>query len=1163
MSLQLILGNSGVGKTYFTYQTVIEKAIKNPNENYIIIVPEQFTMQTQKDIVKLHPRGGIMNIDVLSFDRLAFRIFGEIGEPDELLIDDESKNLILRKIARKFDGELKVLGSNMKKLGYISEVKSVISEFSQYGIGQNELDEFISYLPKKSLLSYKLQDIKKIYEGFDDFTQGKFITGEQQLENLANQIDKSDILKNTSIIFDGFTGFTPVQYKLIKELLITCRQVTFNVTIDKKQFNEKYKDKYELFAMSKEMITSLKKIAYDNYIDVDEEIQLDNSSQGRHALNKELRFLEENLFRYKGERYNSEVENIELVCKKNVLEESKWVASTIRKMVREDNYRYRDFAIIVSEPESYTGHIQRACENLNIPIFADNKRSVLMNSFIEYVRSLLEMRENNYTYDATFRFLKAGLGFKVGYVDIEGNEKEGRLGYGNLNANAVDTLENYVLKNGIKGYKSWNKSWLDNKNEEPTSQEIYFENNRKKFMDSIDSFHNTLSKKSKTVCDISTALFEFLDTNNLQKKVEARAQYFADNKEYALEKEYAQIYLAVMELLNKLTTVLQEDGKSMRVSTREFIDLFDAGLEEIRIGVIPPSVDTVIAGDLQRTRVGDVKVLFLVGANDTALPGKSGSTGILSEMEREKFEENGFRLKPSPKEQMYLHKFYMYLNLTKPRDKIFVTYPAFVNNGKPTRPSYIISDLQYLYPKLKVSNISLDINNSEMTQLNGIEYLSLGYKNSEMRKNPYWLELSNWYEQQDEWVETLNLLKSAHLYAGVEDTLDGELAQSLYGHELINSVSRLEKYASCPFKYFVESGLKLREREIRECKSNDLGNVIHSALELYGKSLKEKNLKWNDLDIEEQIQLADKMLEETVSNYNDKIYEKSQRDSYVIERMKRLMRRSVTSLTTQLEGGDFIPSAYELKFGVSKELEDYSTTISLDNDKEMYLRGTIDRVDVYKDGNSDKVKVRVVDYKTGKAKLDLGMMEEGLQLQLLVYLDAAIKINKTVDNDVLAAGMFYYGVDDPIINGADIGKNKLEDKIQSALKLDGLVEENSWRNMERDANINSKLVPISVKKDGSLSDKVVTAKQGELEELCGIAMSKIQEFGNQILDGNIQISPAKMEKIDSCAYCNYKNICGFDNEIGDYKYREIQSISNKEYMTKLRDKKNEQGKEDN
>ena len=219
MSLQFIFGNSGSGKSHYLYQHIVEESVKHPEKNYLVLVPEQFTMQTQKDLCQAHPRGGIMNVDVLSFGRLAHRVFEELGQDDRPVLDDEGKNLVLRRIAGNYEEELTVLKGNLKKQGYISEVKSVVSEFTQYGVDFERLDEFMETLNPDSYLSYKLKDIRRVYEGFEDYLKERYITKEEMLDVLSSVVPDSRILKGSVVAMDGFTGFTPVQNRLLGELL--------------------------------------------------------------------------------------------------------------------------------------------------------------------------------------------------------------------------------------------------------------------------------------------------------------------------------------------------------------------------------------------------------------------------------------------------------------------------------------------------------------------------------------------------------------------------------------------------------------------------------------------------------------------------------------------------------------------------------------------------------------------------------------------------------------------------------------------------------------------------------------------------------------------------------------------------------------------------------
>ena len=306
MSLQFIFGNSGSGKSYYLYQHIVEESVKHPEKNYLVLVPEQFTMQTQKDLCMAHPRGGIMNIDVLSFGRLAHRVFEELGQDDRPVLDDEGKNLVLRRIAGNYEEELTVLKGNLKKQGYISEVKSVISEFTQYGVDFDRLDEFMETLNPDSYLYYKLKDIRRVYEGFEDYLKEKYITKEEMLDVLSSVVPQSRILRGSVVAMDGFTGFTPVQNRLLRELLLVCEQVILTVEMDEREDPFTYRHPYQLFALSKQTVTSLAEIAREERIEIREPVCLYRKPLWRFRENPAMAFLESNLFRYSARTFGGE-----------------------------------------------------------------------------------------------------------------------------------------------------------------------------------------------------------------------------------------------------------------------------------------------------------------------------------------------------------------------------------------------------------------------------------------------------------------------------------------------------------------------------------------------------------------------------------------------------------------------------------------------------------------------------------------------------------------------------------------------------------------------------------------------------------------------------------------------------------------------------------------
>ena len=393
MSLQFIFGNSGNGKSYYLYHYIVEEAVRHPEKNYLVLVPEQFTMQTQKDLCMAHPRGGIMNVDVLSFGRLAHRVFEELGEDNRTVLDDEGKNLVLRRIAGECEEELTVLKGNLKKQGYISEVKSVISEFTQYGVDFDRLDEFMDTLNPESYLYYKLKDIRKVYEKFEDYLSEKYITKEEMLDVLSDAVPFSGILKGSVVALDGFTGFTPVQNRLMGELLKVCEKVMITVEMDEREDPFVCRHPYQMFAMSKQMTVSLMKTAQEAGAETEDPVYLYGKPVRRFRNNPGMAFLESELFRYSGKTFADEQDAVTLHEAGNPRGEARYVAESIRRLVREKGLRYREIAVIAADMDVYANALEKACSLYDIPVFMDHKKSILLNAFVEYQIGRASCRE--------------------------------------------------------------------------------------------------------------------------------------------------------------------------------------------------------------------------------------------------------------------------------------------------------------------------------------------------------------------------------------------------------------------------------------------------------------------------------------------------------------------------------------------------------------------------------------------------------------------------------------------------------------------------------------------------------------------------------------------------------------------------------------------------
>lgn len=1105
MSLQFIFGNSGAGKSYYLYKTIIEESMKHPDKNYLILVPEQFTMQTQKDLCMMHPRRGIMNIDVLSFARLAHRVFEETGQNVKRLLDDEGKNLILRRIAGDYEGELKILGSNLKKQGYISEVKSVISEFTQYGIGFDRLDEFMETLEPQSYLHYKLQDIRKVYEGFEHYLENKYITKEELLDVLSDVVPQSNLLRTSVMALDGFTGFTPVQDRLLGELMKVSQKVIVTAVMDKREDPYVYKHPYQLFGLSKQMVTGLVKIAGDGGVEMEEAVCLYHKPVYRFKNNEVLDFLESELFRYSKKQYEEEQDVLTIHVARSPRQEAEFVASKIRWLVREKGLMFRDIAVIASDLKTYAVSLEKAFDSYEIAMFMDHKKSILLNAFVEYLRSLLAMAEQSFSYESVFRFLRTGM---AGFVQSE-----------------VDILENYVLALGIKGYKNWDKIWVRRTQE--MDQEALENVNllRQRFVEHLEELVHVMKKRNKTVKEITVAVYEYLAGQQAQESLGNLEMKFQKEGNLALAKEYAQIYRIVIELFDKFVELLGEE----RMSLKEYCELLDAGLEEAKVGVIPPSLDQVVIGDVERTRLKDIKALFFVGANDSLLPGSLGQGGILSERDRERFAGEKINLSPGSKEKTYIQKFYLYMNLTKPTQYLALSFSKVSAEGKTLRPAYLVQDMRRLYPLLVITDEEAKgLTERELTPGKAVDYLAQGLRERHRGLDEEWKELYSWHVKEG--GDIRRVLDGA-FYRKPEEQLTKQMAELMYGDASRFSVTRLECFASCAYAHFLTYGLRLSERKLYQFEALDMGNIAHQSMERFSKKAAAQDILWPCMEKDVRDKFIEESVEESIADYGNTVLYSTARNEYLITRIKKLIYRSVWALTEQMKMGDFVPQGYEMKFA----------------------SGKIDRIDTCQDEN--QVYVKVTDYKTGSKSFDITAFYHGLQLQLPVYLNAAMDIEKEKypGKEIQPAGIFYYRMKNPIVDKVK-SDQLLEEQLLKELRLDGLVNASEVviEHLERDLKGTSSRIPVGKNKDGSLNRYSKVLEPDEFITLLDYTKRKGAELKQDILSGQVQARPYELGEENGCGYCGYRAICGFDVRLEGCRYERLEKLDKEQIVDKMR-----------
>lgn len=1098
MSLQFIFGNSGFGKTNYIYNKIIKESMEHETQRYYCIVPEQFTMQTQRDFVTMHPRKGIFNIDVVSFQRLAFHVLEEVGANDRMVLEETGKNILLRKLAGEHADELEVLGRNLKKLGYISEVKSLISELIQYQVTPETLDRMIRECAHRELLSRKLKDVQVLYRAFLRSMGEQYMTSDQVLQVLNDVLERSQKLKGATIVLDGFTAFNPVQLQLVQGLCKAAKKVYVTVTLDVREEAYSTFQKTELFYLSKKLVQSVTGAAGSGGVRVEKPVFLDGSGHHRFERCDDLLFLEEHLFRGGKAVYEQAPEHLAMTEYRTVMEEIRGTAVQIRKLVREEGYRYGDFAVVLGNPE-YQEHVGRIFTQFDIPAFLDETRNALSHPYVEFIRAYLKMVEEDFSYETVFRYLRSG--------------------FSGISPEETDLLENYCLALGIRGRKKYAEKWIRFSRNQTEEQLNRINEIRERFFDSVKESAAVVKDAKADITKKCTALYELMERLEIEKQLAVKEEQLLFEGKAEASREYHQIFRVIMELLEKYVELLGEEC----ISLEEFSELLDAGFAEVKVGVIPPGSDRVMVGDMERTRLKDVKVLFLLGVNEGNIPKSLTGGGILSQMEREFLEEQNISLAPTAKEQVYLQKFYIYYVLTKASARLYLSYSMTDLHGAALRPSYLTEVLERLFCGLQVKKAAEDTLDRIETELQGLDLLTRRLAEEEKNTEEL-LELMAWYEASPRFEKHFETLMHQLLLPEAESTIGAAAAKAVYGEGNVYSVTRLEKYAACAYAHFLQYGLRLKEREIYEFAAVDMGTLLHSAVELFAKKVEKGSYDWFTLPEETREVLAEECVSEVITDYRNTLLFDSSRNEYMIGRMRRLVKRSVWALTEQIKKGIFVPEKLEVPFYRQEGV--------------VTLQGRIDRIDTCV--TDDRVLVRVLDYKSGAAGFDLTALYNGLQLQLAVYLNAAVAMEKKdhAGKTIVPAGLFYFPMKDPVIDGTpDMSEDALEEALLGELALDGVcnADRDIIRSMDREFTVRSKMLPVAFNKDGSLSkaSKALTTEQFEYLEQ--FVREKTGQLGCEIMDGKIAVNPYASGQKTACDYCAYRGICGFSPKENAYR----------------------------
>ncbi|MCR5527465.1 MAG: PD-(D/E)XK nuclease family protein [Lachnospiraceae bacterium] len=1110
--LKLILGPSGSGKTETLYRDAIERASENLKKNVIVVVPEQTSHTVTADLIERTKGGGILNIDVLGFARFAHRIFDSAGGDTRELLDDTGKNLILRRVAADHAEELKILGKNLKKQGYISEIKSVISEFIQYDINNEVISSAAAENGTQRYLSAKLEDIAVLYRAFRDELGTKYITKEELLDLAIRSAERSRFIDGSSVYFDSYTGFTPIQYRFIKMLMDHVEDITVALDYDGSDG--------DFFSMSVISIAELRKLADEQGWSV-ETVRLYENGSVRLKERADLKFLEEKIFRKKAAVYDEVPEHIHVTECSTPADEVRSVCRKIVELMHGGDIRYREIGIVLSDTGTYASMLRREAARYSIPLFVDETNAVTLNPFVEMIRAALGVEAENYSYETVFHFLRTGL---TEFSDDE-----------------IDKTENYVRAMNIRGRKKYRTAWVYH-TKEVTEEDLETLNKiRERIVELFDPLDEVMKKRGVSAGEYTKVLREFAEHEHIKERLEAKCEEFAEKGLPEKSAEYKQIYDKITELFDRVENLIPNE----KMTLKEYLETLNAGFDEIRVGIIPPGLDTLSAGDMTRSRLGNIKVLFFLGLNESLIPHENKGSGILSDFDREFLKKQNIRLSPTAAEKIGEEKLYFYMNITKPKNELFLSYSATDLSGKSKRASYFLNVVRKMFPKLVTSKYSESSLKGILTEADAMRELGKGFESAPDERTE---ELYSFFKNSEKYRRALKLMMDAAFFDYRTDPISKAAAKALYGDNSNASASRLERYAACAYQHFLQYGLKLREREEFSFERRDMGTLLHGVLQTCSAILQDRGMTFSDLDDNDTEKLAKEALDKFLSENENVVLTSSKRNEYFITRMARILKRTVAVLTSQAKKGEFKTTGFERGF-------------SYDG-----FTGRIDRIDTVGDGN--KIYVSVIDYKSGNKDFDISRIYYGLDLQLVIYMNAAMQI-ETIDfpgKETEPAGLFYYHIDDPEVNESDlksVTKEDADQKIRENLKLRGIVNSDIdiIRLYDREFSGKSEVIPVGIKKDGSY-----TAASGVLGEdgfrvLSDFVKHKTDVFRKNIMDGDVSKLPVKYDKKLTCEYCAYRDVCFFDERLNGYKARAARKLGSTDDVILEMKKELEEGEE--
>ncbi len=1106
--LHLLLGRAGTGKTETVIRRLCQRGTDRPQ---ILIVPEQYSHETERKLCALGGNRTSAFAEVLSFSRLANRVFFHGGGLAVPTLDGGGRLLLMHRAVQTVSEQLKVYQRPSKRAAFLQNLIATADELKSYCVRPEQLVEAGQDAGGEE--GERLHDLGLILGAYDALTARRAADPRDRLTRLADKLGESGYLKGTDVWLDCFTDFTPQERLVLGRALEQAESVTVTLTCGSLDGPAEG----DVFSPARRTAAALVQLAQSRGT----RVELETLTPNHTGRTPALRHLEANLFAEEGAPYEGGAEEVELLEAGSPYAEVEWAAGRILELVRTQGLHFRDIAVSARTMDGYADLLESVFERYGIPLFLSRMSDILQKPVLTLFTAALDAVSGGYEYEDMFRYLKTGLA---------GVEPED-----------CDQLENYVLRWDLRG-RSWTMAEPWSLHPEgyslPWTEEdrllvAHLDELRRGVIAPLERLRKT---KAKTGRALAMAVYDFLEAIQLPSRLVRRTEELREAGDLERAEEYRQLWDILTGALEQCADLLDEEELELAA----FSDLFQLVLSQYDVGSIPVALDRVSAGEAPRMAHKRVKYLFVLGVNDTAFPMVTQSPGLLSEEDRSLLTGYGLELAPSEDQRLDREQTILYDLCALPERGLLLSWPAAGADGGERRPSFAVERVRQLLPGcIQASTRRLD----GTLALNAPRpALDFGGRTG----NRMVLDCVR--------VET-SLGPLADRMEGAARQSRGRLSrpavEALYGDRVRLSASRMDKVKSCHFSYFMQYGLKAKARKRAGFDAPEAGTFVHYVLEhvLTGAAVQGGVKVCSEETIRK---LTRDAVDEYVFSELGGMENKTPRFRYLFRRLLKSVDLVVGNVVEELKRSDFQPIAFELGFGEGKDLPPVELTV---DGLTLSVSGFVDRVDGWvKDG---KLYVRVVDYKTGTKSFDLTDIWHGLSMQMLLYLFTIEEEGgERFGADLASAGVLYLPAHDVIVKGSrDLDEGARRDAVDKALTRSGLLLNDpevldAMEHLEQGES--PRFLPLKVsKKTGEISgDTLASAEQ--LGKLRRHIQKVLRDIGEELAEGNIAADPYyRNAQMTACAYCEYAAACHFEEGRGGDCRRYLYSMKGVKFWESL------------